>query len=129
MLDSMLKLAGSNLIKAKEKKPDLTNVTFAHTILPNISMPDQSVDVVLSNCVLNLLPDSEKPAVWKEIARVLRKDGRVCVSDVCARKDLPAHAKKDAAMLVGCVAGAALVGDVKNWMVEAGFEGRWLKTF
>lgn len=120
----MLELAESNLLKAREKKADLTNVTFAHTILPAISMPDRSVDVVMSNCVLNLLPDSEKPAVWKAIARVLRKGGKVCVSDICARKELPDQARKDTAMLVGCVAGAALVEDVKTWMVEAGLEGR-----
>ncbi len=119
----MLILANSNLLKAKENNPGLTNVTFKHTVLPKIDMPDASVDIVLSNCVLNLLPDEEKPAVWSDIGRVLKAGGRVCVSDICARKVFPETVKKDVWLLVGCVAGAALVGDVTSWMKKAGLEG------
>jgi arsenite methyltransferase len=72
---------------------------------------------------LNLLPDGHKPQVWREIYRVLKVGGRVIVSDVLARKELSEEMKKNAALLVGCVAGAALVENVEKWMREVGLEG------
>ena len=78
---------------------------------------------MISNCVLNLLPDEHKPQVWREIYRVLKVGGKVIVSDVLARKELSEEMKLNAALLVGCVAGAALVEDVEKWMREARLEG------
>jgi arsenite methyltransferase len=126
---SMLSLANTNLRVAKAEKPNLANISFKHSILPNIDMPDQSFDVVMSNCVLNLLPDEEKPVVWTEIARVLKKGGRVVISNVCARRQLPEKVKRDVGLLVGCVAGAAEVGVVRGWIGEAGLGGEYLFLF
>ena len=72
-----------------------------------LPLPDASVDVVLSNCVLNLSPD--QPTVWKEIARVLKPGGRVSISDMVLLKPLPEAVRESVEALVGCIAGAALV--------------------
>jgi SAM-dependent methyltransferase len=77
------------------------------------------VDVVLSNCVVNLSP--EKPRVFAETFRVLKSGGRVAISDVVATAELPAHARADLDALTGCVSGAATVGDLERWLRDAGF--------
>jgi SAM-dependent methyltransferase len=76
------------------------------------------VDVVISNCVINLSPD--KPRVWRELARVLKPGGRVAVSDLALLKPLPPALLESVAALVGCVAGAVLVGDTECMAREAG---------
>ena len=115
----MLTLARSNV--AQTVFAD--RVEFRSATLPAIPMDDESVDVVISNCVLNLLPDVDKPTVWSEIWRVLRRGGRVVISDVLARKKMPDEMKRDAALLVGCVAGAAGVEETEGWLSRAGFKG------
>ncbi len=84
-------------------------------------MPDASVDVVISNCVINLSPD--KRQVWREIARVLKPGGRVAVSDLALLQPLPSGVPDDLEALVGCVAGADLVDDVRAAVLEAGLTG------
>jgi SAM-dependent methyltransferase len=76
------------------------------------------VDVVISNCVLNLSPD--KPRVWKEIARVLKPGGRVAVSDLALLRPLPEAIRTDIEALVGCIAGAVLVEETRAQMAAAG---------
>jgi arsenite methyltransferase len=76
------------------------------------------VDVVISNCVLNLSPD--KPAVWREIARVLRPGGRVAVSDLALLRPLPEAVKADVEALIGCVAGAVLIEETRAMAAAAG---------
>lgn len=96
----------------------LNNVEFRLGEIEHLPVADASVDVVISNCVLNLSPD--KPRVWREIARVLRPGGRVAVSDLALLRPLPEAVKRDAEALVGCIAGAALVDEVRAMAEAAG---------
>lgn len=96
----------------------LANVEFRLGEIENIPVADASVDVVISNCVLNLSPD--KGRVWREIARVLKPGGRVAISDLALLKPLPAAVVNDLEALVGCVAGAQLVDDVRKAAAQAG---------
>lgn len=99
---------------------DFNNVDFRLGEIENLPVADNNVDVILSNCVINLSPD--KPRVFREAFRVLRAGGRLSISDVVAVKPLPAEIQNDAAMLSGCVGGAALVDDIERMLVEVGFK-------
>jgi hypothetical protein len=77
------------------------------------------VDCVISNCVINLVPD--KPAVFREIARVLKPGGRLAVSDIALKKPLPAEIGQDLMAYVGCIAGAVLIEEYRRQLAEAGF--------
>ena len=81
-------------------------------------MADESVDVIISNCVINLSPD--KPQVWREMARVLKPGGRVAVSDLALLKPLPPAVLERVEALVGCMAGAVLVSETERMAREAG---------
>jgi SAM-dependent methyltransferase len=96
----------------------LHNVEFRLGEIENLPVADASVDVVISNCVLNLSPD--KPRVWREIARVLKPGGRVAVSDLALLRPLPAAVLQDVEALVGCVAGAVLVEETRAQAHAAG---------
>lgn len=96
----------------------LRNVEFCLGEIEHLPVADASVDVVISNCVLNLSPD--KARVWKEIARVLKPGGRVAVSDLALLRPLPPAVAADIEALVGCVAGAVLVSDTERQMLDAG---------
>jgi arsenite methyltransferase len=97
-----------------------TNVEFYQSTIDQIPLPDASVDCVISNCVLNLAPD--KPAVFREIARVLKPGGRVAVSDIALKHELPEAVARSMAAYVGCIAGAIKIDDYKNGLLAAGFE-------
>jgi SAM-dependent methyltransferase len=96
----------------------LTNVEFRLGEIEHLPVADASVDVVISNCVLNLSPEKEQ--VWREIARVLRPGGRVAVSDLALLRPLPEAVRVDLEALVGCVAGAVLVDEVRAQVTAAG---------
>jgi arsenite methyltransferase len=96
----------------------LSNVEFRLGEIENLPVADASVDVVISNCVLNLSPD--KARVWREIARVLKPGGRVAVSDLALLRPLPEAVKRDVEALVGCVAGAVLVEETRAQAAAAG---------
>lgn len=96
------------------------NVEFYTSTIDQIPLPDASVDCVNSNCVLNLAPD--KPAVFREIARVLKPGGRVAVSDIALKQELPEAVAKSVAAYVGCIAGAIKIGDYRDGLLAAGFE-------
>jgi SAM-dependent methyltransferase len=100
------------------RRTGLNNVEFHHGQIEAIPLPDATVDVVLSNCVLNLSPD--QPAVWNEIARVLKPGGRVSISDMVLLQPLPEALRLSVEALVGCIAGAALLDDLKCMIAEAG---------
>lgn len=104
----------------------LRNVEFRLGEIEHLPVADASVDVVISNCVLNLSPD--KAGVWKEIARVLKPGGRVAVSDLALLRPLPPAVVADVEALVGCVAGAVLVSDTEHQMLDAGLVGVTLKS-
>jgi arsenite methyltransferase len=95
------------------------NVEFRLGEIEHLPVSDASVDVILSNCIVNLSPD--KAAVFREAFRVLRPGGRVAISDVVATAPIPADLRGKLEAYTGCVAGAALVGDVEGMLREAGF--------
>ena len=97
-----------------------TNVDFIQSTIDRIPLPDASVDCVISNCVVNLAPD--KPAVFREIARVLKPGGRVALSDIALKQELPQAIAQSVAAYVACIAGAILIQDYRNGLLAAGFE-------
>jgi arsenite methyltransferase len=101
------------------RKVELTNVEFRLGEIEHLPVADGSVDVIMSNCVINLSPD--KPAVFREALRVLRPGGRLAISDVVAFGPLPAEVRRDLALYTGCIAGAATLDEIKSWLAEAGF--------
>ncbi len=96
-----------------------TNVEFYQSTIDRIPLPDASVDCVISNCVLNLAPD--KPAVFREIARVLKPGGRLAVSDIALKGELPEAISRSMAAYVGCIAGAIRIEDYRAGLLAAGF--------
>ena len=117
MTPEMLTKARGN-IASYTKQTGFSNVEFRLGEIEHLPVADASVDVVISNCVLNLSPD--KPQVWREIARVLRPGGRVAVSDLALLKPLPDAVRADLEALVGCVAGAVLVEESRAQAAAAG---------
>ena len=97
-----------------------TNVEFFESTIDRIPLPDASVDCVISNCVLNLAPD--KPAVFHEIARILKPGGRLAVSDIALKAELPEALSRSLAAYVGCIAGAIRIDDYRAGLLAAGFE-------
>ena len=120
MTPEMLEKARANAVTFRERS-GLANVEFLEGQIEAIPLPDASVDVVLSNCVLNLSPDQAQ--VWKEIARVLRPGGRVSISDMVLLRPLPEAVRRDLEALVGCIAGAALKADLEHMIRDAGLVG------
>lgn len=118
MTPEMIERARRNAERANNGEP-FTNVEFHLATIDNLPLPDNSVDCVISNCVINLAPD--KPAVFKEIVRVLKPGGRVAVSDIALRKKLPNEIADDVSAYTGCIAGAIQIEDYKRGLVEAGF--------
>lgn len=100
------------------QRTGLSNIEFRLGEIENLPVADHSVDVVISNCVLNLSPD--KPRVWQEIARVLKPGGRVAVSDLALVKPLPEAVRNNVEALIGCVAGAVLVEETRAQATAAG---------
>jgi ubiquinone/menaquinone biosynthesis C-methylase UbiE len=115
MTDEMLEVARRN-----SRKADVQNVEFLKGEIENIPLPDESVDVVISNCVINLSPD--KPRVIREAFRVLRPGGRFAVADIVARGPIPEAIRKDMEMWTGCIAGALEDGAYRSYLEETGFE-------
>ena len=102
----------------EDGKP-LTNVEFHLATIDRLPLPDASVDCVISNCVINLAPD--KPAVFREIARVLKPGGRLAVSDIALKKPLPAEIGNDLMAYVGCIGGAIPISQYQQQLKDAGF--------
>jgi SAM-dependent methyltransferase len=97
----------------------LTNVEFHLGTIDRLPLASDSVDCLVSNCVLNLAPD--KPAVFREMYRVLKPGGRVAVSDIALKKPLPVELLRDVAAYVGCIAGAILIAHYEQGLRAAGF--------
>ena len=106
MTAEMIGKARAGIPKFTEKT-GLSNVEFRLGEIEHLPVADASVDVVISNCVINLSPDKQQ--VWNEIARVLKPGGKACISDLALKKVLPEEVLKSATALVGCVAGAVLI--------------------
>ena len=113
MTDEMLALAQRNAAEA-----GITNVEFLKGHIEAIPLPSASIDVVISNCVVNLAAD--KPAVFREIARVLRPGGRVGITDIVAENDLTTEQRADRGSYVGCIAGALSISEFEAGLREVG---------
>jgi SAM-dependent methyltransferase len=100
-------------------RTDLHNVDFRLGEIEHLPVPDSSVDVVMSNCVINLSTD--KPAVFREAYRVLAPGGRLAISDIIALRELPPAVRNDLTAYTGCVSGAALTTEVEGMLRDAGF--------
>lgn len=109
------------LIKAREnaEKGDISNVEFRKGDIEDLPVENNTIDVIISNCVINLAPNKEK--VFKEAYRVLKQGGRIMVSDVVLVKPLPENMKNDKDLLVGCVSGSILKKDYLELLENTGF--------
>ncbi len=116
MTDEMLALAREN-----QRKAGVANVEFLKGEIERIPLPDAAVDVILSNCVINLSAD--KGRVLREAFRVLKPGGRFAVSDVVVRGEVPARVRQSLELWVGCVAGALDESEYRRLLADAGFEG------
>ncbi len=115
MTDEMLEFARGNAASA-----GVGNATFLKGLIEEIPLPDESVDVVISNCVINLSTD--KPAVLREIARMLRPGGRIGISDIAAEDQLAPEARAERGSYFGCIAGALSKSEYEDGLREAGFD-------
>lgn len=115
MTDEMLALAREN-----QRKAGVENVEFLKGEIENIPLPDSSVDVIISNCVINLSADKDR--VLREAFRVLKPGGRFAVSDVVVRGEVPAGIRRSIELWVGCVAGALEESEYRTKLASAGFE-------
>ncbi|HEY6126997.1 MAG TPA: arsenite methyltransferase [Candidatus Acidoferrum sp.] len=114
MTDEMLALAREN-----QKKAGVNNVEFLKGAIENIPLPDNSVDVIISNCVINLSGDKDR--VLREAFRVLKPGGRLAISDVVVRGEVPAQIRKSMELWVGCIAGALEEYEYRDKLFTAGF--------
>jgi ubiquinone/menaquinone biosynthesis C-methylase UbiE len=115
MTDEMLELARRN-----QREAGVENVEFLKATIENVPLADDSVDVVISNCVINLSGD--KPAVFREAARVLRHGGRFAVTDIVADPGMDEATRRDVAQWTGCIAGALTEDEFRRDLEAAGFE-------
>jgi arsenite methyltransferase len=115
MTDEMLSLAREN-----QRKAGVENVEWLKGTIEQVPLPDDSVDVIISNCVINLSAD--KPSVFREAARVLRPGGRFAVTDIVADPDMDDDTRRDMEQWSGCIAGALTEDDFRRDLAAAGFE-------
>ena len=115
MTEEMLALANEN-----KRKAGIDNVEFLKGEIEHIPLPDNSVDVVISNCVINLSADKDR--VLREAFRVLKPGGRFAVSDVVTRGEMPSEIRKSVLLWVGCIAGALEENEYRSKLTLAGFE-------
>ena len=114
MTPNMISLARNNA-----EEDGYKNVEFRLGEIEHLPVTDESVDVIISNCVINLSPDKEK--VFNEAYRVLKNGGRLSISDVVATTELPEEIREDLSMMTGCIAGAEYVDNIREMIQQAGF--------
>lgn len=103
-----------------QRQLGLTNVEFLEANLVDLPIPSEFVDCVISNCVINLVPDKAK--AFREILRILKPGGRIALSDIALKQTLPSHVQQSLEAYVGCISGAILIADYARLLREAGFE-------
>jgi arsenite methyltransferase len=116
----MLALARTNHAKSGGAE----NISFVESQITATTLEAGIADCIISNCVINLVPDSEKPAVFTEMARLLRSGGRIAVSDILAKKPLPRELTESVAAYVGCVAGCSMKETYEQLLLQNGFCGK-----
>jgi len=114
MTPEMIDLARANALKS-----GLVNIEYHLATIDKLPLSNATVDCVISNCIINLAPD--KPAVFREIARILKPGGRLAISDIALKRELPAEIGDDLMAHVGCIAGAVLIEDYRRMLTDAGF--------
>ncbi|KAI4191096.1 MAG: hypothetical protein L6R41_000317 [Letrouitia leprolyta] len=92
-----------------KRKINVENASFVNSKLTNISLPDATADCIISNCVINLVPEAEKPSAYSEMFRLLKPDGRIAVSDILLKQDMPYELKSDMALLISMMSLDALI--------------------
>lgn len=115
----MLALAEKN-----KAKSGASSAEFIEGQITSIPLGDGIADTIISNCVINLVPEEEKQLVFNEISRLLKPGGRVAISDILAKHPLPDKVRQSAAAHVGCVAGASLVSQYQDYLKKAGLNGK-----
>jgi SAM-dependent methyltransferase len=115
MTDEMLALAREN-----QRQAGVSNIEFLKGEIENIPLPDNSVDVIISNCVINLSADKDR--VFREAFRVLKPGGRLAVSDVVVTGDVPPEVRRSVELWIGCIAGALSDADYRGKLAKAGFD-------
>jgi arsenite methyltransferase len=118
MTEEMIERAQKNAVQFGQGAAP-ANVEFHLARIEQLPIPANSVDCLISNCVINLAPD--KPAVFREMFRVLKPGGRVAISDIALKQPLPPEVGQDILAYVGCIAGAVLIADYEQMLCEAGF--------
>lgn len=113
------------LARANENKARVgaDNVDFVESRITNVALQSNIADCIISNCVVNLVPEKDKPLVFREIFRLLKSGGRVAISDILAKQLLPVKIREDVSLYCGCIAGASQVDDYERYLREAGFNG------
>ncbi|OQE41109.1 hypothetical protein PENCOP_c005G01159 [Penicillium coprophilum] len=117
MTKSMLELARKNA-----EKSGTSNTFFIEASITSIPLPDATADCIISNCVVNLVPKIDKPLVFNEIFRLLRSGGRVAISDILTRKELPLEVANSLSFYIGCIAGASQLYEYEKYFSDAGFK-------
>jgi len=103
-------------------KTNATNVKFIESKITDIDLLPGTTDCVISNCVLNLVPEPDKHLVFEEVFRILKPGGRLAISDILAKKPFPPELAQNIALYVGCISGASMVKQYEKYLNDAGFE-------
>ena len=111
-------------IKAKSSTSNNQNTSFVYSYITKINLPSSDADCIISNCVINLVPEPDKQMVFNEMYRLLKPGGRIAISDILLQKDLPEELKRDVTLYVGCISGACKVEGYEMYLKEAGFKGK-----
>ena len=119
MSSDMLERANNNA-----EKTSVTNVQFVLAPITDMPLQPGIADCVISNCVINLLPEKDKPLCFRDVFRLLKPGGRLAVSDILAKKPFPKRIQEDIGLYVGCISGASLVGNYETWLKDAGFQSK-----
>jgi arsenite methyltransferase len=115
----MLQRANQN-----KEKAGAENVSFVESPITKIALPDETADCIISNCVVNLVPEQEKQIAFNEMFRLLKPGGRLAISDILVKRELPAEIRNSMTLYVGCIAGASQVEGYEKYLRCAGFTGK-----
>ena len=113
-----------SLARRNASQHSYTNVSFVESDITSTPLADGIADCVISNCVINLVPEKRKHMVFEDMFRLLRTGGRIAISDLLALRKLSNAIRSNVAAYVGCIAGAALVAQYEQWLSDAGFTGK-----
>lgn len=116
----MLELGRKNAEKA-----GASNVSFIESSITSIPLPESTINCIISNCVVNLVPAPEKPTAFKEMFRLLAPGGRVAISDILTRRPMPSEVANDLSLYVGCISSASQIHEYEEYMRDAGFKGAY----